>query len=493
MTNPLFALPYESPLANLGEDYYDRVVPAQFPQHILRFRNDSILSSLQLAAEQVSDRDLIEAFGQFQGPMTALALRYHGYQFGVYNPFLGDGRGFLWAQVRAADGKLYDFGTKGSGTTPYSRGGDGRLTLKGGVREVLASEALYAQGVKTSRTLSLIETGEALWRGDEPSPTRASVMVRFSHSHLRFGSFERLHYLRRPDLIGRLLDHVIDCYYPHLMGERDIQQRYGLWFAQLAERLGMVVAQWMSVGFCHGVLNTDNMSITGESFDYGPYAFMDEYDPRFTAAYFDHGGLYCFANQPKACRWNLEKLAAALAGVVDHSYLEAGLAQYQPVYAQVYGDRMGQKLGFTPEQMARWPKGLAADLLSQTVSLFEKNRVSYPDFFRALTQQFEPSWREACPAILADAVATSDPAALQRFEPWRQIYHQCLQQLPAAEMAAVQSGLARTNPMTLLRRPEIEAVWAPIAAEDNWQPFYDLLEKIQSLPCDQQRSQGVTQ
>ena len=212
--NPILALDYMPVLESIGDEYYDIVTAAEFPQHILRFRNDDILPRLGLDPDKVDDAHLIEAFGKFQGRSPFLALRYHGYQFGEYNPFLGDGRGFLYGQVRSQDGNVYDFGTKGSGSTPYSRGGDGRLTLKGGVREVLAAEALHSLGVRTSRTLCLVETGEALWRGDEPSPTRSSVMIRFSRSHIRFGTFERLEYLKRPDLIQKLLEHVIDIYYP---------------------------------------------------------------------------------------------------------------------------------------------------------------------------------------------------------------------------------------------------------------------------------------
>ncbi|NEQ54752.1 MAG: YdiU family protein, partial [Leptolyngbya sp. SIO3F4] len=173
--NPFLKLNYEPALEQLGDDYYDVVAAADFPQHILRFRNDNLLPKLGLQPETVDNFDFIEAFGQFQDRSPLLALRYHGYQFGDYNPMLGDGRGFVYGQVRGTDGGLYDFGTKGSGTTPYSRNGDGRLTLKGGVREILASEALHALGVNTSRCLSLVETGERLWRGDEPSPTRSSV------------------------------------------------------------------------------------------------------------------------------------------------------------------------------------------------------------------------------------------------------------------------------------------------------------------------------
>ena len=189
MSNPFLHLDYEPAFEALGGDYSDIVTAAEFPMHQLRFLNDLVLTQLGLNPETVTDDHFIEAFGKFEAVRPLLAMRYHGYQFGEYNPYLGDGRGFLYGQARGIDGELYDFGTKGSGRTPYSRNADGRLTLKGGVREVLAAEMLHRMRVKTSRCLSLIETGEQLWRGDEPSPTSSSVMIRFSRSHIRFGTF----------------------------------------------------------------------------------------------------------------------------------------------------------------------------------------------------------------------------------------------------------------------------------------------------------------
>ncbi|MEM7590164.1 MAG: protein adenylyltransferase SelO family protein, partial [Cyanobacteria bacterium P01_A01_bin.83] len=180
-TNPFFDLKYETALESLGNEYFDRVQPANFSQHILRFRNDKLLPILGLDPATVSDQHFIDFGSRFKGDQSCLALRYHGYQFGQYNPYLGDGRGFLYGQVRGIDGGLYDFGTKGSGQTPHSQSRDGRLTLKGGVREVLAAEALHNAGVKTSRCLSLIET-EAFTR--DGAKIRGAVMVRFSRSHL---------------------------------------------------------------------------------------------------------------------------------------------------------------------------------------------------------------------------------------------------------------------------------------------------------------------
>jgi serine/tyrosine/threonine adenylyltransferase len=465
--NPFLALDYEPALELLGDDYYDVVSAEEFPQHILRFRNNQLLPLLGLQPEAVEDFHFIEAFGKFQGVRPFLALRYHGYQFGEYNPFLGDGRGFLYGQVRGVDGQLYDFGTKGSGRTPYSRNGDGRLTLKGGVREVLAAEALHSLGVTTSRCLSLVETGESLWRGDEPSPTRSSVMIRFSRSHIRFGTFERLRYIKRRDLMQTLLDRVIDEYYPEVATS---ENRYGDFFAQLVKRVATLTAQWMAAGFCHGVLNTDNMSITGESFDYGPYGFIPTYNPQFISAYFDYGGRYSYGNQPYICQLNLEMLQAALSLIIPLSVLEAGLSQFEEHYDNSYHQLMMRKLGFenisSPE---------SKELVLKTILNLKETQIGYHAFFFELAQQFNRGWREDSSLILENSnLPNAD------WENWKSLYHRILNQLPVEEIDKIGDRLHFYNPKTALLRPAIETVWEAIALEDNWQPFYDLVRRLQT-------------
>ncbi|MBD1835478.1 YdiU family protein [Cyanobacteria bacterium FACHB-472] len=469
-SNPFLNLNYDSALEALGDDFFDEVAAAEFPKHILRFRNDELLPKLGLKPEEVTDEDFLEAFGKFQGRKPFLALRYHGYQFGEYNPRLGDGRGFLYGQVRGTDGELYDFGTKGSGTTPYSRGGDGRLTLKGGVREVLASEALHYLGVYTSRCLSMIETGDALWRGDEPSPTRSSVMVRFSRSHIRFGTFERLHNFGRKDLIQQLLDHVIVQYYPHL---KDKQDRYALFYAELVQRVARLVAQWMSVGFCHAVLNTDNMSITGESFDYGPFAFIDTYNPQFTAAYFDYYGRYSYGNQPGICKLNLEMLQDPLSAVIPVEDMQVILKEFDEHYYQTYNERMLNKLGF-----ANIAQPEAEELLMSTLTLLQKTQVGYHTFFSELKEQFNRSWRDDAANILKSDSFLNLSEAAGLLEAWRNLYLQTLLSLPESEMDNMLERLQRHNPKTVLLRPEIEAIWEKIDQEDNWEPFYQLISRL---------------
>ncbi|NJM96764.1 MAG: YdiU family protein [Phormidesmis sp. RL_2_1] len=500
--NPFFTLRYESALALLGDDFYDAVQPTTFPQTRLRFRNNHLLPLLGLVPETVDDQHFIEAFGQFQQhpsqqhqsqqhqsqqhqsqqhqsqhhhkPLsqrqrTGLALRYHGHQFGQYNPSLGDGRGFLYGQVQAVDGHLLELGTKGSGQTPHSQGRDGRLSLLGGVREVLAAEALHGLGIPTSRVLSLIETGEALTRATEPSPTRSAVMVRLSHSHIRFGTFERLEYFDRPDLVRRLLDYVIAYHYGHLrkLPDRDIQ-----FYAELVKRTAHLVAGWMAAGFCHGVLNTDNMSIIGEGFDYGPYAFIDTYNPYFTAASFDRLGRYSYRNQPNICRWNLEMLQRPLESVMSKTEMEDVLQSFTGIYERTYHQAMLHKLGF--ESL---PSEDTITLIDLTLQFLFASQVKYHHFFQALRQQFSGLWREDPSHIFTDLSFLESVDHIAALQSWKDLYHQLLQQQPESEMAAVAQRLQQHNAKQVLSQSAIAEIWYAIEQADNWQPFLQAITK----------------
>ncbi|WP_420144186.1 protein adenylyltransferase SelO family protein, partial [Sphingobium sp.] len=310
----------------------DPVRAADFPQAILRYRNDRAAASVGL--DGLNDEDWIAHFGRF-APLDdnlprPLALRYHGHQFRHYNPDIGDGRGFLFAQLRDADNRLLDLGTKGSGQTPYSRFGDGRLTLKGGVREILATEMLEALGVTTSKTFSIIETGEALERNDEPSPTRGAAMVRLSHSHIRIGTFQRAAYIEDSALLGRLTDYALTGLYGETPGDNPPAQLLG----RVVERTADLAASYMIAGFVHGVLNSDNINVTGESFDYGPWRFTPLWDAGFTAAYFDHNGLYAYGRQAEAIHWDVAQLAVSLRALTDAPPLIAQLERFPMLYGE---------------------------------------------------------------------------------------------------------------------------------------------------------------
>jgi uncharacterized protein YdiU (UPF0061 family) len=287
-------------ILGLGPAFYDPVAPARFPACNPRFLNRGWADRVGL---DLDDAGWASHFCRFE-PLPdnladPLALKYHGHQFRVYNPEIGDGRGFLFAQLRDDGGRLLDLGTKGSGQTPYSRSADGRLTLKGAVRELLASEMLEALGANTSKTFALFETGEQLERGDEPSPTRSAVLTRLSHGHIRVGTFQRLAFFGQVDNLKQLVRYCLAQLYGEQPAADDAANALRL-FDLAGAATAALAASYLAAGFVHGVLNSDNISITGESFDYGPWRFAPEWDPEFTAAYFDHYGLYAFGRQPEA-------------------------------------------------------------------------------------------------------------------------------------------------------------------------------------------------
>jgi len=451
----------------LGGDFADPVAPARFPQHVLRRRNQGWAAAIGL--DTLSDEDWIAYMGRFEplpGNMPApLAMRYHGHQFRSYNPDLGDGRGFLFAQLRDQRGRLLDLGTKGSGQTPYSRRGDGRLTLKGGVREVLAAEMLEALRVNTSKALSLIETGEALVRGDEPSPTRSSVLVRLQHSHIRFGTFQRLAYFEREDLMRTLIGHCATAYYPqhaHLEGEAQAVALMG----EIVQASARLAGGWMAAGFVHGVLNTDNLNVTGESFDYGPWRYLPALDPGFTAAYFDETGLYAYGRQPEAVSWALAQLGGALSLVCPTPLLEAELKRYAPAFQEGLRHAVFGRLNLAQGDFRK-----DLEFIQTTFDWLQAVQADFAQFFH--------DWY--CGAASDARAALSPQAALYAradFTPVRDGL--------GARTGAGNDGFlahaywARPRPTNLLIE-EVEALWAPIAADDDWSMFEAKLAEIEDL------------
>ncbi len=485
MINLLLTLPFESQIENLGPGYWDVVEAAHFPRTQLRFRNDALLRQLGVEPDAVSDHHLEQAYGCFEARTPLLALRYHGYQFGTYNPALGDGRGFLYGQVRDRYGLLQDLGTKGSGTTPWSRGGDGRLTLKGGVREIIASEALHRLGVTTSRTLSLVETGEKLWRGDEPSPTRSSVMVRMARTHLRFGTCERLLHLRDAQGLERLLRHVVDVYYPVIAATHPVREANAAgaieaqllaFYAELVERVARLVAEWMAAGFTHGVLNTDNMSLVGESFDYGPFAFLDQWEPGFTAAYFDHTGLYAYGRQPEICHNNLKLLQEPLAMLLPRQPMEQSLETFAAIYQSHYRACMLRRLGL-PSDCDRDDD----DVVLKTLVLLAAWPVGYGAFFAGLVEQIMLNGLPEEPEALLPVVLAGPQPPRDAWVAWRDGWWNQQREAISAESTEAQTLPARLQRWNLASTPiraVIEEFWQAIDQRDDWQPLQAWLKGI---------------
>jgi uncharacterized protein YdiU (UPF0061 family) len=452
--------------ASLGRDFYDAVEAAKFPQTIIRYRNQRAAKSVGL--DTLTDDEWIAHFGRFEPlPGTLekpLALRYHGHQFRTYNPELGDGRGFLFAQLRDDKDRLLDLATKGSGKTPWSRTADGRLTLKGGVREVLATSMLEALGVETSKSLSLIETGEALERGDEPSPTRSSVLVRLSHSHIRIGTFQRFAFLREPGNIRLLLDYTIKTYMPGAWYDEE-SARAVAFLEEVCRRVARVGAQWMMAGFVHGVLNTDNINVTGESFDYGPWRFLPVLDPTFTAAYFDQTGLYAYGRQPDALFWNLTRLAECLLVVAERKPLEDALGVFAPALQQEFTKGMLRRLGVQS-------KSKEADAeLARTVWMFlAESKAPFEQFF------FDWYGGQAS----AERAAKSPSKDFYNTEKFTPVRDALRDYSPFSGAKLDHPYFGHSTPCTMLI-DEVEALWEPIADKDNWAAFHAKLDAIAEM------------
>jgi len=447
---------------DLGDEYGDAVRAADFPQTILRHRNQRAAATVGL--DTLSDAEWIAHFGRFEplpGQPGPVAMRYHGHQFHSYNPDLGDGRGFLAAQLRADDHRLLDLGTKGSGTTPWSRSGDGRLTLKGGVREILAATMLEALGVPTSRALSLIETGEELERGDEPSPTRSAVLVRLQHSHVRFGTFQRAAFFQRADMIETLVEHVRELYHPQVAAG----DAPGL-LAAIVAASARLTARWVAAGFVHGVLNTDNLNVTGESFDYGPWRFLPAYEPGFTAAYFDQTGLYAFARQPEAVFWNLTQLAGCLKLVAEVQPLTDALNGFGPAYIRELRAAFLARLGVRS-------LGEAADqrLLDATLALLREGGERL---------RWEPLFFDWFGGFASSARALGGlRAGVYQGEAFDAFRFALFEHEPDRPERLESPVFAAAEPEEMLIE-EVETLWAAIAAGDDWRLFSDKLDRLET-------------
>ncbi|WP_424931289.1 protein adenylyltransferase SelO family protein [Amaricoccus macauensis] len=449
----------------LGSEFHDVVQPASFPQARLRFRNDAWATRVGL--NDADDQQWVAHFARFE-PLPGslpepIALRYHGHQFRVYNPDLGDGRGFLFAQLRdLEDGRLLDLGTKGSGTTPWSRGGDGRLTLKGGVREILATEMLEALGVYTSKTFSLVETGEALTRGDEPSPTRSAVLVRLSHSHIRIGTFQRLAVHRQLDEMRALVEHCATHFWPEARETDDLAA--GL-YACICDATARMGAEWYAAGFVHGVLNTDNTNITGESFDYGPWRFQDRYDPLHTAAYFDHNGLYAFARQPEALSWNLARLGECLLAIAPQDAIE-------PVY-QDFPIRFQRHL--ERQTFAR------LGLISPGTETSNELMHLFWTAMHETTPPFQQVFHDLLGGGLPERIEASEIRDTYQTSYWPRVKEglRGLETAPGLGRALAHPS-ASESPETMVIE-EVEAIWDAIARDDDWSLLQKKIDRIRKF------------
>lgn len=368
-------LNFENTYRALPEDFYDLVSPTAFQNpHLVCFNPDAG-ALIDLDPDCTKTPEFIEYLsgnGLIPGS-DPLAMYYTGHQFGVYNPDIGDGRAILLGEVKNSNGEIWDLHLKGSGRTKFSRVFDGRAVLRSCIREYLCSEAMHALGIPTTRALCIVGSDEKVER---ETTEMGAMMVRMAPTHVRFGSFEAFHYTDRPDNVKLLADYVIRHHFPKLVKEGD---RYLLLFSEVVKRTAELMAQWQSVGFTHGVMNTDNMSITGLTIDYGPYGFMENFDPEYIPNHSDHFGRYSYQNQPAIALWDLNKLATALSSILPESESKESLDKFRDIYSESFVEIMKKKLGL------RESKPQDVELIKGILDILANQKVDYTIFFRKLS------------------------------------------------------------------------------------------------------------
>jgi len=462
----LESLTFENGFARLPESFYSRVCPTPVPDPYLVCTSPEALALLDLDASEITRPELIEtlAGNQLLPGMDAIAALYAGHQFGHYVPQLGDGRAILLGEVKNAAGEGWEVQLKGAGRTPYSRGGDGRAVLRSSIREFLCSEAMHALGIPTTRALCIVGSDRPVYREDEET---AALVTRLAPSFVRFGSFEVFYYRNQVEPIRHLADYVIARYYPELA---TLSDPYPEFLRQVALRTAELMAQWQAVGFSHGVMNTDNMSILGLTLDYGPFGFLDAFDPGYVCNHSDTGSRYAFDQQPDVAAWNITKLAQALVPLMSVETASQAIGEYPQVFGKSYLERMAAKFGLPPGSET-------ASLVMDALQLLAQNRVDYTIFLRRLCD-FD-SRPDAANAPLRDRVL--DRAA---FDAWAARYAAALRQMGSndAERAA---AMRRVNPKYILRNHLAEVAIRRAADERDYSEV-NRLHALLARPFDEQ-------
>ena len=442
-----FGLALENHYARLPGEFYT-AMPAERvgKKPVLLHANPNAAALIGLDPKEFSDPGFVPAFsGHVRlGDFQPLAMVYSGHQFGQWAGQLGDGRALLIAQVRNRQGELWDVQLKGSGVTPYSRFGDGRAVMRSTIREYLGSEAVAALGIPSSRALCIIATGETV-RREELEP--GAILTRLARSHIRFGHFEHFHHAGKHEQVRLLADHVIQEYFPEFVGD------HAGWFGEVVKRTAQLMAEWQAAGFAHGVMNTDNMSILGLTLDYGPYGFLDAYDPDFICNHTDEAGRYSFGNQPGIGLWNLNALAVALGSLIDSDTLVAKLETYESHFVSRYREKMRAKLGLVRKEEGD------DRLIGNLLALMIKARADYTLAFRGLAEPDE-TW-----------LALFDPVRVEALE-WLARYR--------ARRDGEPKAMNRVNPKYVLRNWVAETAIRAVEDHGDSGPLDRILRLVQS-------------
>ncbi len=459
---------FENTYARLPERFYARLDPTPVASPRLVRVNEKLAVSLGLDPDALASPEgvnILSGNSMAEGA-EPLAIAYAGHQFGYFVPQLGDGRANLLGEVMGRDGVRYDIQLKGSGRTPFSRGGDGRAALGPVLREYIVSEAMAALSVPTTRALAAVTTGERVWR---ETALPGAVLTRVAASHLRIGTFQYFAARHDTDGIRTLTDYAIARHYPEAANS---QRPYRNFLDGVVARQARLVAQWMLLGFIHGVMNTDNTSISGETIDYGPCAFMEAYDPATVFSSIDQHGRYAYGNQPSAVLWNLARLAEAMLPILEQEAGDKGaalesaqesLASFEPQFKMARSTGLRRKLGLFTEQ------GGDAEMAE---TLLERMAANHADF--TLT------FRRLCDAAVAaenDArVRTlfSDPAA---YDSWAGGWRKRIDQ-ESGPAQALATAMRKSNPAFIPRNHIVEAALQAAVERGDFHPFEELLEVV---------------
>ena len=359
--------------AELPEEFYNLQNWQGFDNPLLVIENAPLKQ--ELGFEKIEQQELLDIFNGLSSieNLKPLSMAYAGHQFGQYVEQLGDGRGLLLGEIESSEG-LIDIHLKGAGKTPYSRFGDGRAVLRSVIREYLCGEAINALSIPTSRALMIIGSDEMVIREKRET---AAMLARTAKTHVRFGNFEYFHYNNKPEYVKVLADFCINNYPSYFSRTKNIYEEF---FKSVVEQTACMIAQWQACGFSHGVMNTDNMSILGETFDYGPYGFMEDYFPSYICNHSDHQGRYAFKNQPYIGLWNCSALGHALSSLISEESQGEILKTYESIFQNKLAELYRKKLGFTKL------RNDDALLIQGLLDIMESEKLDYTNTFRNLTQ-----------------------------------------------------------------------------------------------------------
>lgn len=435
--------------------------------------NQALADELELPSYLQEQQGLFHALFSFEGELAqnAVAQKYGGHQFGHWNPALGDGRGLLLCEHQTSDGKLWDLHLKGSGPTPYSRSGDGRAVLRSSIREYLASEAMHALNIPTSRALCLISSQHPVQR-EQIEP--AAMLIRVSQSHLRFGHFEYYHRTQQPEKLQALFDFCFEHHFQHIA---DDPNKYHQLLTNVVTDTAKMIARWQAYGFNHGVMNTDNMSIHGITFDYGPYAFLDDFQSGYICNHTDQGGRYAFDQQPSIAMWNLNAFAHAFTDHLSVNDIVDALEQFEPTMLSLFYTLMAERMGLASPEKSIDPnqpdfqsvKSLIHDWLLQ----LDKERRDYHISHRLL-----------CEFDSENTNAASNTAIKNHFidqtwiENWLSKYQEVINQIGPTNIQRTEF-MRSVNPVYVLRNTHAQTA-IDAAYQGDFSVFEQLLEALKN-------------